>query len=112
MKILYIEDHEQLAKTVQGYLQDHGHEVVWADKISRALEEMSNDRFDGIICDGTLDPKNRNDGFRFVQQLLTQGKKVVLFSTMRPVDVPEGMPFVWKNSKDAPDLLLEKLLAL
>lgn len=111
MKILYIEDHKRLAKTVQGYLQNYGHEVVWADSISRAEVEMSNQSFDGIICDGTLDPENPHDGVRFAQQLIKQSKKVLLLSTMRTEDVPEDMPFVSKNSPGLLGLLLKKLLA-
>ncbi len=53
-KILVLDDNEELAPSMQGYLQKKGHEVDWAPTVSAAYDCLSSNEYDLLILDWEL----------------------------------------------------------
>jgi CheY-like chemotaxis protein len=112
-RILYVENNEIALQGVTAFLETHGHEVVGVEKISHAIEELSNDQFNLVICDGNLE--RPGDGADFAQQLARQfsregrATKVMILSA-NTENKREGVRFCHKfGSGDLRDIVTELL---
>jgi CheY-like chemotaxis protein len=51
LKILLIEDHEDTAIVIGRMLEDMGHSVAQADSVASAVDILTREQFDFLICD-------------------------------------------------------------
>ena len=97
MTILYVEDepilHRAMKRLLQSYAPDC--ELVVVDKLSHATEELSNQHYDLVICDGSI--ARDGDGADYAAMLHKQGRKVVIFSA-DDRNQRGDVPFVNKNA--------------
>ncbi len=81
IKILVVEDDEQLNKTMCAYLADNGFEAKGSLNAQNAYEEMYNNLYDLIISDIMMP---QTDGFEFAATVRKINKKIpIIFVTAR-----------------------------
>lgn len=81
IKILVVEDDEQLNKTMCAYLLDNGFEAKGAANAQNAYEEMYNNLYDLIISDIMMP---EIDGFEFAETVRKINKNIpIIFVTAR-----------------------------
>ncbi|MDZ4667034.1 MAG: response regulator transcription factor [bacterium] len=71
MKILLIEDEQELAFSIQSYLLGNNFVCEWANDVKLAIEKISNYDYDCILLDLTLPDGN---GFEIIKALKKQNK--------------------------------------
>ena len=71
MKLLLIEDEIELAKSIQGYLNEHDFVCEWASNYASAINKISSYDYDCVLLDLTLPD---GDGFDILTELKKQKK--------------------------------------
>lgn len=71
MKLLLIEDEIELAKSMQGYLNEHDFVCEWASNYASAINKLSSYDYDCVLLDLTLPD---GDGFDILTELKKQKK--------------------------------------
>jgi DNA-binding response OmpR family regulator len=109
MKILYVEDDQNVRESVASWIRQEGHQVVFAGGLCWVQHELEKDDFDAFICDGRLPD---GSGYELAGRLSSQGRKVVM-NTSDPRHVPTGVPCVHKGMglgpKETARILLQHL---
>jgi CheY-like chemotaxis protein len=112
-RILVVDDNEIVRLGVTARLETLGHEVVAVPKTSHATEELSNDHYDLVICDGQL--QRPGDGADFAVQLAQQfsaggWNTKVMISSSDPKNRRVGIRFHQKcGSEDLGKVIAEVL---
>ncbi|PKP12880.1 MAG: DNA-binding response regulator [Bacteroidetes bacterium HGW-Bacteroidetes-3] len=85
MKLLLIEDEQELAKSIQEYLNGNEFVCEWANKFSTALDKISNYDYDCILLDLMLPDGN---GLEILTELKKQNKTdgVIIISAKETLD--------------------------
>lgn len=85
MKLLLIEDEQELAKSIQEYLNGNEFVCEWANKFSVALDKISNYDYDCILLDLMLPDGN---GLEILTALKNQNKTdgVIIISAKETLD--------------------------
>ncbi|MEM9413783.1 MAG: ATP-binding protein, partial [Planctomycetota bacterium] len=79
-RILLVEDDEQIRQSIEGYLKSQGIEVIAAENVDHAMQEMSDGKqFDCVISDFLLPEKNGQHFARWVKERFP-GLAIVLVS--------------------------------
>ncbi len=107
MRLLLVDDDSKLLSTLQGLLQEEGHEVEAASTAFKALEQLRHNTFDALLADVKIP---RMDGIQLLEtvRLSRPQMRVVLMSayptpeTMARaknsrVDAYLKKPFSWKE---------------
>ena len=84
MKILHIEDEPSWRDLISAFLDDHL--ITPAATLQKALELITRETFDLIICDRSIETKN--DGIMFTYRLVKKGHEVVMLSGTPPSEAP------------------------
>jgi DNA-binding response OmpR family regulator len=69
MKILLIDDDEDLLAAMAAYFHDHGHEVRCASEAEEAVAMVRHHKFDAVIVDLELSSVEGLDGFGVLKAL-------------------------------------------
>jgi DNA-binding NtrC family response regulator len=72
-KILLLQPVTCVQDALTEILSKSGHEVTGVEKLSHVVEELSNYRYELVICEGTIERKG--DGADLAQQLALQFKR-------------------------------------
>lgn len=85
MKLLLIEDEQELAKSIQSYLNGNEFVCEWADNLSTAIDKVSNYEYDAILLDLMLPD---GDGFEVLKKLKRQNKTegIIIISAKETLD--------------------------
>lgn len=85
MKILLIEDEQELAKSIREYLNDNEFVCEWAKDLSTALDKILCHNYDTILLDLMLPD---GDGFEVLKELKRQNKAdgVIIISAKETLD--------------------------
>ncbi len=85
MKLLLIEDEQELAKSIQEYLNGNEFVCEWTNKFSTALDKISNYDYDCILLDLMLPDGN---GLELLTELKKQNKTdgVIIISAKETLD--------------------------
>jgi len=112
MNILYIDDDDIGCRLGRRILELLGHTVQCAVSLTDADAALSREKFDCIICDGTLNRSTPNDGVRYATKLYDKGYKIVVYSSDTR-EVPRRVFSLSKNDLfDSVEDKYRRLLAL
>jgi len=85
IKILYVEDEENWHLTVIPCLEERFAVTAFKD-INKAKAAFRREKFDIVICDGTINASN--DGYNWAWDLNKNQQKVILLSSIPSVEIP------------------------
>lgn len=85
MKLLLIEDEQELAKSIQSYLKGNEFVCEWVTSVSSAIDKISNYEYDAILLDLMLPDGN---GFEVLKKLKSQNKTegIIIISAKETLD--------------------------
>lgn len=93
MRILLVEDEEDLAKALKAILEQQRYQVDWAGSLQQAYDQLAEAEPDLLVLDVML-PEGENAGFQLAKELRQMGyQRPILFLTARDAleDRVEGL---------------------
>ncbi len=107
--ILFVDDHEVLARLACEVLQMHGYRAECAYKASEALEKFDSKKFDMLVTDYRMEDMNGLELARLIRQKAPH-IPVIVVSGYAPVEGSEVV--VWLEKQDLFPALLDKVKSL
>lgn len=97
-KILHVDDETYVLAEVKAELEELGHEVTSAETLEKAKELFAVEKFDLVICDGSIPPHQLN-GYRWAWELYHAGQRSMILSSDSKIsdDHPDKVPRVKKT---------------
>lgn len=89
--ILFVDDHEVLARLSCEILEMHGYRAVSAFSVKDAIEKFEKDKFDVLVTDIRLTPNGR-EGFEIAKQIHAK-------SPTTPIIIVTGFPQDYQKSE-------------
>ncbi len=113
-KVLLIDDDGQQLNTFLGELEEHGVEVVYAEKEQQGIDILAQQNIDAILMDGNL--CTDRDGVDVVKTLRAAGvtTKIIMFSSdekLNAAGIAAGANGSWNKKLFREKGWLENLLA-